>query len=296
MFSSSILAEFDQHAARLRDAHRSRKAAVALKNVVEDREEREAVAVVETLGKRQPSDVYDGDVNLRTLRTLLSLIDDRGWERSAHQLQFHSSFEKCVARVLYKQEWAVSKPAIMKHNSWERCSSEGECRTNSCPVQPLTLVFLQRSDDLYPSAFWEDLLVRTPCPALCRSMQLTPFCSRSIAIFCACLALSMGLEIVIFSPARRASRKLLERVTEFIRVLDCEDRICEVRRASKPPHTCMHCTCSPCCCLREKVQPRSAEDQLLQRQEISRPQLPVSEHFSRLLHEPCTHLRCASAR
>jgi hypothetical protein len=37
---------------------------------------------------------------------------------------------------------------------------------------------------------------------------------RSIAIFCACLALSFGCEIVIFSPARRASRKLLERVVE----------------------------------------------------------------------------------
>lgn len=95
---------------------------------------------------------------------------------------------------------------------------------------------------------------------------------RSIAIFCAALALSLGCEVVIFSqcsaepspavtagslaayvrrclctgPARRASRKLLERVVsepsrpfrrsplttvlsqvEFIRVLDCEDRICE---------------------------------------------------------------------
>ena len=69
----------------------------------------------------------------------------------------------------------------------------------------------------------------------------------SIAIFCAALALSLGCEIVIFSPARRASRKLLERVVsepacpprrpllttalypqvEFIRVLDCEERICE---------------------------------------------------------------------
>jgi len=32
------------------------------------------------------------------------------------------------------------------------------------------------------------------------------------AIFCACMALTFGHEIVVFSPARRASRKLLERV------------------------------------------------------------------------------------
>ena len=36
----------------------------------------------------------------------------------------------------------------------------------------------------------------------------------SIAIFTAAVALSTGCEVVIFSPARRASRKLLERVVE----------------------------------------------------------------------------------
>ena len=41
------------------------------------------------------------------------------------------------------------------------------------------------------------------------------------------MALSFRLEIVIFSPARRASRKLLERVVEFVRLLGCEDRIVE---------------------------------------------------------------------
>tara|TARA_B100001079_G_C16182593_1_gene413592 strand:- start:216 stop:680 length:465 start_codon:yes stop_codon:yes gene_type:complete len=154
MFNSDILAEFDTHAARLRDAHRSRKAAVTLKSVVDDKEEREAVAVVDTLGRRQPSDVYDGDVNLRTLRTLLSMVDQAGWERyaaflplfkgcilnkhdaafrSPHQMQFHASFEKCVARVLYKSEWATLKPSIMKRNSWERCSSEVMIRSHAAP-------------------------------------------------------------------------------------------------------------------------------------------------------------------
>lgn len=52
-------------------------------------------------------------------------------------------------------------------------------------------------------------------------------CTRSIAIFCACLALSTPLEIVIFSPARRASRKLLERIVEFLRLLDMEQSILE---------------------------------------------------------------------
>ena len=49
----------------------------------EDKDEKEATTVTDSLGKRQPSDQYEGDVNLRTLRTLLRMIDDRGWERYA---------------------------------------------------------------------------------------------------------------------------------------------------------------------------------------------------------------------
>ena len=49
----------------------------------------------------------------------------------------------------------------------------------------------------------------------------------SIAIFCACLALAVGLEIVVFSPARRASRKLLERIVEFIVLAGGKDKIVE---------------------------------------------------------------------
>ena len=53
----------------------------------------------------------------------------------------------------------------------------------------------------------------------------------SIAIFCACLALAQGLEIVVFSPARRASRKLLERIVEFINLAGGNDKICEYNQA-----------------------------------------------------------------
>jgi hypothetical protein len=49
----------------------------------------------------------------------------------------------------------------------------------------------------------------------------------SIAIFTSMLALACPCEIVIFSPARRASRKLLERILEFIKVAGEENRIIE---------------------------------------------------------------------
>ena len=58
------------------------------------------------------------------------------------------------------------------------------------------------------------------------SLRCQPF-AGSIAIFCACLALAFGLEIVVFSPARRASRKLLERIVEFVKLAGGEKRICE---------------------------------------------------------------------
>lgn len=86
-----MLSEFEKHCERTRQAARARKEAVAFKSIVDDAEDREQVDIADTLGKKQPTDKYDGDVNLRTLRTLLGIIDDRGWERSAHQMQFHSA-------------------------------------------------------------------------------------------------------------------------------------------------------------------------------------------------------------
>lgn len=119
-----ILSQFEKHAEALRLASRARKESMAMRNVVVDGDQKHAVNEVDTLGKRMPSDLYEGDVNLRTLRTLLGMVDSRGWERSAHQLAFHSAFERCVARVLFKNEWGSQRPAIMQAHGWQTCSSE----------------------------------------------------------------------------------------------------------------------------------------------------------------------------
>ena len=76
-----ILEEFQTHATALRKAYNARKEAVVLRNVVEDKQDHETITLQDTLGRRQPGDVYKGDVNLRTLRLLLKMIDERGWER-----------------------------------------------------------------------------------------------------------------------------------------------------------------------------------------------------------------------
>ena len=89
-----------------------------------DREDREQVSEADALGKWQPQDEMQGDVNLRTLRTLLTMIDQKGFERSAHQLRFHSAFERSTARIIFKDDWSTQRPAIMKKYGWSTCSSE----------------------------------------------------------------------------------------------------------------------------------------------------------------------------
>lgn len=259
---NAVLEQFQLHCTALRAAHADRKNAVALRNVVEDKCDHEAVGVEDTLGQRQPSDVYEGDVNLRTLRLLLKKIDNRGWERyrgldpviaraaakvrpiahcrSEHQLAFHSAFERCVARVLYKTEWATQRPAIMKHNEWATAQSEVMI---SC-VRHVTIFISRRVDSSrvcgvcvqYTSSlrrvtpqFNRSHFRRTCVPFIrlrlltshlahapyaqarpSRACRLSSYsirlcipvyiccCVRRIAIFCACLALSLGCEIVVF--------------------------------------------------------------------------------------------------
>lgn len=130
VFSDVILEEFSKHSSKMRLAARARRQAVQLRAVVDDKEDGQAVEIQDTLGVREPNDRWEGCTNLRTLRALLSMIDDRGFERlasappppstpprkpsttwlrttpslrSPHQMKFHSSFERCVSRVVYKK-------------------------------------------------------------------------------------------------------------------------------------------------------------------------------------------------
>ena len=69
----------------------------------------------------------------------------------------------------------------------------------------------------HTASFWQDVQVPNTHDSLLVIGWYHPrpvLLVRSIAIFCACLAMSFGIEIVVFSPARRASRKLLERIVE----------------------------------------------------------------------------------
>lgn len=88
MFSSDILGKFDTHAVTMRDASRARREAVQLRAAVDDHQEAATNNIFDTLGVRQAQDQWQGCVNLRTLRTLLGIVDDRGFERCAGVLAF----------------------------------------------------------------------------------------------------------------------------------------------------------------------------------------------------------------
>ena len=128
-------ADFAQHAERMRRAARERREAVQLRSVLEP----DTLATTskqdddEMLGKPMPDDDFPGDKRLRTLRLLLNKVDNRGFERSPHQLQFHSAFERSVARILFKDTWGTESAAIMRKYGYAKCSSEVLIRCHPRP-------------------------------------------------------------------------------------------------------------------------------------------------------------------
>jgi len=168
---AEISGALDKHRDQLGQAADHRRSAVQVTSVANDTSLARAVSVTDTFGIRQPSDKWQGCCNLRTLRALLSLVDERGFERSEHQLQFHSSFERCVSRVIYKGDWSSDRPAIMAHNKWERCSSEvmistprrfgkvgrsADCAPHTTPIPPIPPPL--------PPSFFADARVLKKCP------------------------------------------------------------------------------------------------------------------------------------
>ena len=134
-----VVAAFADHCTHLREARRRRRRALAVNTVVPSPAEADpdpttsaaaASAIVPSsafaaeVGVALETDKYEGDCVLRTLRQLLSMIDDRGFARSPQQCQFHDAFIRATSRVMYRQDWSKSKPMIMEHNQWDDCPSQ----------------------------------------------------------------------------------------------------------------------------------------------------------------------------
>lgn len=125
---------------------------------------------------------------------------------------------KAAARVIYRTSWATDRPAIMQAHGWETSNSEVLIR-----LVPTASRAARAPADTTPSGaqhaatLWKNILVRPRCAARAR-VPTRPYshhsqrsCSgaRSIAIFCACLALAQGLEIGSSSHSNTRGRRLL---------------------------------------------------------------------------------------
>lgn len=129
LIHETLFKSFEAHVDRLDAARRRRIETLSFKSALEDdgKEELNEDATqdeIEGLGVWQPGDEFQGDVNYRTLQRLLTRVDQRGFERSAQQLEFHVAFMKAAARVIYRGSWETERPAIMKKFGWETSNSE----------------------------------------------------------------------------------------------------------------------------------------------------------------------------
>ena len=153
--NDEVYREFDEHIKAIGAARDKKRERLAFKSAAEEPDEAAGGgAKVETedqrdqLGEWLPEDRYQGQVNMRTLKQLLSRIDARGFERCApsnraralcvpgpapaaspdrrsqQQLEFHEAFFRACGRVIYKDNWATDKPQIMKAEGWTKCNSE----------------------------------------------------------------------------------------------------------------------------------------------------------------------------
>lgn len=252
IFGEEITTLFSSHVEHLKKRRKQRVSSLALKTVVESEEtaqsERPAagddalfvdpqplVIPVSTNSADDdlalnatmlPTDQFEGDLVLRRLQILLSRVDDRGYLRSRQQVRFHDAFIRATSRVIYKSDWSSSRPQIVERNGWEKTPSEILISTPRRFGKVRNALGMQKRPSIYSSHTLQYVSNACIRGSHIPSSPSFPFCmprrarcvpraqTFSIAIFCSALALSKGLEIVVFSPARRASRKLLERMVE----------------------------------------------------------------------------------
>jgi len=129
MLTNTIFASFDAHVVAIEEARAKRQELLSFKSALEDKGGADVNAESslderDGLGVRLPGEEMQGDVNMRTLEKLLIRVDQRGFERSSQQLEFHVAFLKAAARVIYRGSWETEKPAIMRKYGWETSNSE----------------------------------------------------------------------------------------------------------------------------------------------------------------------------
>ena len=191
MITQGLLGEFEKHATRLRNAKRARAEELTCKSFLE--EYAQPTRAAQTHAEEEETI----GVPLSTdkyegdthLRTLNTLLAKID----------NNGFERSSQQLDFHSAFTVACGRVLYRKDWSLnkpaiCSHLGWTKSFS------------------------EVMISTP-----RRFGKT----FSVAMFVCCMSLSIGIETVIFSPARRASRKILERVVEFLRLVGASDRIVE---------------------------------------------------------------------
>lgn len=140
-------------------------------------------ALLEQFETAKVNEKCDGWSRMRRCRRALEAMDNMGWQRSMHQMQFHDQFIRASARVFWKTEpqgqFARDHKKILELNGWE-----------SLP---------------------QEFLISTP-----RRFGKT----ISVSMFAAAMIYSAPrVEVSIYSTCQRISQKLLENIWMFLKIV-----------------------------------------------------------------------------
>ena len=174
---------FSDHVSALKKSRQAKKARLRIGNVVDSTalvlhgDEAEGVGGG---ADARPAE-YAGDINLQNVLDFLAMIDQRGYERSPHQLTFHNAFIRATSRVIFRDDWNRKESQIKAKYGWDKTPSE------------IMISTPRRFGKTFRCT--AHILPHTPTPG---NLGIV-WCFHSIAIFCAAVALSFGVEIVVFS-------------------------------------------------------------------------------------------------
>lgn len=227
LINESLFKLFETHVEKLDAARLRRIEALSFKSALEDdgQEEVNQDATqdeIDGLGVWLPGDEFQGDVNYRTLQKLLTRVDQRGYERSAQQLEARPRLFlppgvprsrvrglRAVPRGLHEGRGPRHLPrqlgdgAAGHHEEvWVgeiQLGSAHQVQATTYPRAPgphqsrdSRVVCRVRST---PRRFGKTFSCARCSPHSLACALTNCVCVGSIAIFCACLALAFGLEI-----------------------------------------------------------------------------------------------------
>lgn len=117
----TILTLFHSHASQLEESRRLKKQRLKMRSIVD------CSTPVDTGSGEvalQKNSVMQGDANYENVCNYLKLIDQRGYERSDHQLRFHDAFLRATSRVIWKADWSRRESEIKQARGWDKTPSE----------------------------------------------------------------------------------------------------------------------------------------------------------------------------